>query len=461
MPDSETNPSAMPRRRAFSRRAFDFSILVGCFAAVLGVLSAFGFLGALQAVTASALMASLAAAYFAGSSVSAPEAETPVAAETAAPRAPDTDRVLQALPLPAFELDRDGRIIAFNAPADAVMQLTGKGAPRASTVIRSPALLTAIDKARTIGADPALTDEFDAEGDQTWRLHVSRGQDSERTLVLLEDLTAVRRSARARSDFLANASHELRTPLTTISGLVETLRGPARSDPDSWDRFFDIMARESQRMNRLIADLLSLSRIESSQRSIPREKVDFNVVVRECAAHLQPIAVAQSVKLTLLGPDAPLPIIAHRDEMIQVVENLLSNALKYSPAGGQVTAEIGASDTLSDARMRAAQRWSGSERMTILQAGVRGNLADAAVWLRVEDSGPGIETEHLPRLGERFYRADQSRGGKITGTGLGLAIVKHIMTHHRGGLAIETQLARGSAFGVWFATPKITARESV
>ena len=96
-----------------------------------------------------------------------------------------------------------------------------------------------------------------------------------------------------------------------------------------------------------------------------------------------------------------------------------------------------------------SQRWDISQRMTLLQALARSPAPEPAVWLRVEDQGPGIEREHLPRLGERFYRADQSRGGKITGTGLGLAIVKHIMAHHRGGLAVETRLAQGTAFGVW------------
>lgn len=100
-------------------------------------------------------------------------------------------------------------------------------------------------------------------------------------------------------------------------------------------------------------------------------------------------------------------------------------------------------------RLRAAQLWREGERMTLLQAAGRPGRPDASVWLRVEDEGPGIEREHLPRLGERFYRADQSRGGKITGTGLGLAIVKHIMAHHRGGLAVETRLGQGSAFGIW------------
>ena len=143
---------------------------------------------------------------------------------------------------------------------------------------------------------------------------------------------------------------------------------------------------------------------------------------------------------------------AHRDELVQVVENLVSNAVKYSKAGSTVMLSFGAAPSLAEARITASQRWALSGRMTLLQALARTSAPEAAVWLRVEDQGPGIEREHLPRLGERFYRADQSRGGRITGTGLGLAIVKHIMAHHRGGLAVETLMGQGSAFGVWMPT---------
>jgi two-component system phosphate regulon sensor histidine kinase PhoR len=203
-------------------------------------------------------------------------------------------------------------------------------------------------------------------------------------------------------------------------------------------------------MSRLIADLLSLSRIESSEHVLPRGREDFSEIVSAAVAALQPVAAEQGIRLDLADAAAPRPeITAHRDELIQVVENLVSNAVKYSKPGSEVSVSFGASPSLAEARVRASQTWELSGRMTLLQALARSQLPEPAVWLRVEDQGPGIEREHLPRLGERFYRADQSRGGKITGTGLGLAIVKHIMAHHRGGLAVETRMGQGTAFGVW------------
>ena len=154
-------------------------------------------------------------------------------------------------------------------------------------------------------------------------------------------------------------------------------------------------------------------------------------------------------------------MIGNRDELIQVVENLVSNAIKYSRPDSTVRVTYGfATDTVA-ARSQAGQAWEDSERMTLLQSINRPGPGEPAVWVRVEDQGPGIEREHLPRLGERFYRTDQSRGGKITGTGLGLAIVKHIMAHHRGGMAVETVMGKGSAFGVWLPAMRQRKAEGV
>lgn len=268
-------------------------------------------------------------------------------------------------------------------------------------------------------------------------------------MVVLEDLTPVKRAARARADFLANASHELRTPLTAISGFIETMRGPAREDKDSWDRFLGIMAGETERMSRLIADLLSLSRIESAEHVQPTAREHFGDIVMNSVDALQPLASDKGVALVFDEPEALPAVTANRDELIQVVENLVSNAIKYSKGGHKVTIRCGVAPDAFAARTEAAHAWPDSERMTLLQTSNRVAINEPTVWMRVEDQGPGIEREHLPRLGERFYRADQSRGGKITGTGLGLAIVKHIMAHHRGGLAVETVMGQGTAFGVW------------
>ena len=449
---SQTDPVEKPKgpRDAVSRRARDFIMLGLCFTGVLALLAMTGELNPVVALAALTVLVSVAIAYFAGTAAFLPvsrQAPAPAKAESAGQL--DSQQLLSALPLPAFEVDAEGRIVAFNAAADLILHLEGRPNPRTSTVIRSPALLSAIERMRLSSGAEAVSVEVDSAPDETWRAHVSRPVGALQTLVVLEDLTPVRRAARARSDFLANASHELRTPLTALSGFIETMRGPAKDDKASWDRFLDIMAGESERMSRLIADLLSLSRIEFSEHIAPSEREDFARIVHDATEALQPIARDRDVTLELNGADADMPVVAHRDEIIQVVENLLTNALKYTPPGGKVTVSFGPAASMGEARARAAQGWREGERMTLLQAAGRPGTPDSSVWLRIEDEGPGIEREHLPRLGERFYRADQSRGGKITGTGLGLAIVKHIMAHHRGGLAVETRLGKGSAFGIW------------
>lgn len=435
-------------------RARDFTVLLATTALVLFMLAASSALGFIEALSALGVIGSVAAAWYVGSGVRPTASPQTAPADTARPTAPETSAtLLTALPLPAIEIGPGQKILAWNTPADEVFQLGNLPVARASAVIRSPALLAAIDEAlarASLGAGQGpVTTELETGPDETWRAHVSRIPAGKNVLVLLEDLTPVKRAARARADFLANASHELRTPLTAISGFIETMRGPAKDDKDSWGRFLDIMAGESDRMSRLIADLLSLSRIESSEHVPPKGREDFAEIISASMAALQPIAAEKGLTLKVESAGALSAITAHRDELIQVVENLVSNAVKYSVSGGSVTLRFGAAPSLADARATASQRWDGAQRMTLLQSLARSTAPEPAVWLRVEDEGPGIEREHLPRLGERFYRADQSRGGKITGTGLGLAIVKHIMAHHRGGLAVETRLTQGTAFAIW------------
>ena len=436
--------------RNLRRRARDFVTLVACLGGVLAVMVITNAVGLIEAIFALLVFASIATAYYVGSVSVLPHRSGAVTAgnDPVTPEEKPTI-LLKALPLPAFEVDEEERIVAMNDEAEVVLRVDDRSNPRASSAIRSPALLSAIEKAIQNATVEPMVVEIDGGPDETWRAHVSRPQRSRRTLVVLEDLTPVRRAARARSDFLANASHELRTPLTALSGFIETMRGPAKDDKDSWDRFLGIMAGETERMSRLIADLLSLSRIESAQHVSPREREDFREIVMDAIHAFGPLSDDRGVELIVEAEEGALPVIAHRDEMVQVVENLVSNALKYSREGGHIRLSFGIARSMMDARDAAGQVWTNCERMTLLPAAGRPGTPERAVWMRVEDTGPGIEREHLPRLGERFYRADKSRGGEITGTGLGLAIVKHIMAHHRGGLCVETRIGEGAAFGIW------------
>jgi two-component system phosphate regulon sensor histidine kinase PhoR len=229
---------------------------------------------------------------------------------------------------------------------------------------------------------------------------------------------------RMRADFVANASHELRTPLASLIGFIETLRGPAADDPPAQQRFLGIMAEQAERMNRLIDDLLSLSRIELTEHQPPNERVDVADVTRRIAAAFEPRVLAREVQLDLdLAEDLP-PVLADEDQLEQVLQNLIDNAVKYGGAGGRVRVV---------AALAQPGRWP----------------SRPGVVVSVSDTGPGIAKEHVPRLTERFYRVDKGRSRTAGGTGLGLAIVKHIVNRHRGQLAIDSEEGRGSMFSVW------------
>ena len=245
-----------------------------------------------------------------------------------------------------------------------------------------------------------------------------------RVLVVLSDRTRERAIERTRTDFIANASHELRTPLTSLIGFIETLRGPAADDPPAQARFLGIMAEQAARMNRLIDDLLSLSRIEISEHQPPQGRVDAVSLVARVVAGFEPRVAARCQSLSISAPDGLPLVLADEDQLVQVLENLLDNACKYGREGGRIDVIASADD-------------SGAMPHR------------AGVSISVVDDGPGIARGHLPRLTERFYRAEAGRPRGPEGTGLGLAIVKHIVNRHRGALRIESEVGRGTSFRIW------------
>ena len=237
-------------------------------------------------------------------------------------------------------------------------------------------------------------------------------------LLGLHDITANKRIQQMRADFVANASHELRTPLSTLIGFVETLRGPARGDVDAQDRFLAIMEEQAGRMQRLIADLLSLSRIEQDEHSPPTGRVDVVTVLRQVVDLLELRAADRGMTLTARVADGLPAVVGDEDQLIQVFQNLVINAVKYGRANTEVSI---------DARLAPVE-------------------AGPVVAIAVRDRGDGIERSHIPRLTERFYRVDPARSRALGGTGLGLAIVKHILSRHRGRLTVESVVGQGSTF---------------
>jgi two-component system, OmpR family, phosphate regulon sensor histidine kinase PhoR len=338
--------------------------------------------------------------------------------------------VLSALPEPLLLLNADRRVVRANAAAETLLgeRLAERDLAGA---LRHPAVLAAVDA--VLRGEGSRDVEFELPSPIERHLSARIAPLSTRTpeggaaVLLLNDRTALKRSEQLRADFVANASHELRTPLASLVGFIETLRGPAREDRAAGERFLGIMAEQAARMQRLVEDLLSLSRIEMNEHRPPTSHVDLATVVRAVAETLEQRAEARNMRIEMTIPEDLPPVLGDPDELTQVFQNLIDNAIKYGTLGTPV--EISAS--------RSARA------LPAVRAGAR-----ATVSLTVRDHGAGIAREHLPRLTERFYRVDAARSRELGGTGLGLAIVKHIVSHHRGALDIESELGKGSAFTV-------------
>jgi two-component system phosphate regulon sensor histidine kinase PhoR len=243
-------------------------------------------------------------------------------------------------------------------------------------------------------------------------------------VLVFKDQSEARRIDRMRADFIANASHEMRTPLASISGFIETLRGPARNDPAAREQFLQIMQNQAGRMARLIDDLLSLSRLEMKSFHRSGVRVDLRNVVESVIDSLAPLAKDSGLKIERNFADGALEVPGDRDELYQVFENLLENACKYGQSGERIIVSI-------------APSTKGPE---------------PGIDVTIRDFGPGIAEEHIPRVTERFYRVDVETSRSQKGTGLGLSIVKHILTRHNGRLSIESELGKGAAFTVHLPT---------
>ena len=338
--------------------------------------------------------------------------------------------VLAAIPEPLLLLNADRRVVRANEAAAALLgeRLTERDLAGA---LRHPAVLAAADA--VLRGDGQRVVEFDLTSPVELHLSARIAPLSPQThagaaaVLLLNDLTAMKRSEQLRADFVANASHELRTPLASLVGFIETLRGPARDDRAAGERFLAIMAEQAGRMQRLVEDLLSLSRIEMNEHHPPTAAIDLGAVVQGVADALEQRAAARGMRLELSLPDDLPPVLGEADELVQVFQNLIDNAIKYGAPGTAI--EIAAS------------------RSTRLLPGARAGQR-AAIALAVRDHGAGIGRDHLPRLTERFYRVDAARSRELGGTGLGLAIVKHIVSHHRGALEIDSAQGDGSVFTV-------------
>ncbi|CAN7221355.1 ATP-binding protein [Mesorhizobium caraganae] len=322
---------------------------------------------------------------------------------------------------PLIIFDRTATIVHANAAAFAAF---GGIAPGLSLSLkfRAPEMQALLDSvlSGTVASDAVdYTEKLPVE--RAYRVSASSvGHATDLFVLVFKDQSETRRIDRMRADFIANASHELRTPLASISGFIETLRGPARNDPAAREQFLQIMQNQTGRMARLIDDLLSLSRLEMKPYLKPGTEVDLRQTIDSVIDSLGPLAKENSVVIERDYAEGPLDVPGDRDELFQVFENLLENACKYGKPGGRVTVSIARSE-------------AGPE---------------PGIDVTIKDYGPGIPEEHIPRITERFYRIDVESSRTQKGTGLGLSIVKHILTRHNARLSIKSEVGKGAAFTV-------------
>jgi two-component system phosphate regulon sensor histidine kinase PhoR len=341
------------------------------------------------------------------------------------------EAVIAAVPDPLILLDERRRIVRANAQAAAFIGITPE--PRdLAAAFRNPAVLAAADA--VLGGERARVVDFSltVPVERQLRARFARidhpSPDGAVAVLSLYDITELKRAEQMRADFIANASHELRTPLATLIGFIETLRGPARDDAEARERFLAIMHGQASRMARLVEDLMSLSRIELNEHVMPRDRVALSPLLRQIAETLELRAGERDIRICLaVPPDLP-DVLGDRDELAQVFQNLIDNAIKYGRSGSEITLR---------AETASRPNWGSS------------SSENAMVCVAVCDHGEGIPHEHLPRLTERFYRVDTARSREMGGTGLGLAIVKHILNHHRGFLEVESTPGVGSVFTVF------------
>lgn len=339
-----------------------------------------------------------------------------------------SEAIIAAVPDPLILIDRQRRVAGSNAAA---AEFIGPGAePRdLASALRNPVLLAAADA--VLRGEPVRSVEFTLSVpiERVLRAHFARigdrpgdarMQGGAAAILTLHDVTELKRTEQMRADFVANAGHELKTPLATLIGFIETLLGPAREDAAARERFLGIMREQAGRMARLIDDLLSLSRIELNEHVAPTGRVALAPVLEEVARGLELRAAERGIRIARALP-ADLPEVqGARDELAQIFQNLLDNAVKYARPHSEVT----------------------------VTGAIGGGAAGSLVRVAVADQGEGIASEHLSRLTERFYRVDTARSRQLGGTGLGLAIVKHILNRHRGRLDIASEVGQGSTFTV-------------
>lgn len=339
--------------------------------------------------------------------------------------------IAESLSFPVFILDRENVLRFANTASKSVFGPVNEGDP-ISFKFRTPQIVELVETVTATGLSQSMIYEeqtvekrwFEVKCIPVRKFKNPTGvnQPSNFFLLTFADLTQIRRTEQMRSDFVANASHELRTPLTSLRGFIETMQGPAKDDEKAKEEFLAVMFEQTERMSRLIDDLLSLSHIEAKAHIRPLGKVNLGLLLASVNETLQPTAKKYGTKLTMSGFKEDVEVTGDHDELFQVFQNLIENACKYGREKGDVDVVL-------------AQ--NGSDHQPVC--------------VEIRDNGFGIESQHIPRLTERFYRAPNKNSKALKGTGLGLAIVKHILNRHNASFQMASTLGKGTIASVKFS----------
>ncbi len=337
-------------------------------------------------------------------------------------------KTLHAVPLPILIIGEDHGVSFANHAAE---ELLGEDVVGNDVYLylRQSKIVDAIQKIFVDGKKNAGVIRFTNSQKRAFDVTISRvsGTGSKdvptQAMAFFYEVTSMLQTEQMRVDFVANASHELRTPLSSVIGFIETLQGPAKGDALARERFLGIMQTETERMVRLIDDLLSLSRIEMSRHESPDSEVNLATMINSIVLTASSIGKERGIKFEANIDAGAEKVVADPDQLMQVLINLTVNAAKYA------------------------------DRDTTVFVSAATNVDNNIISISIRDEGPGILHEHLARLTERFYRIDDARSRKMGGTGLGLAIVKHILLRHDSLLNVESQVGKGTVFSFELKAP--------